>query len=794
MVSSTYNEDTDTFSPAINKSIKGKLIVPEIANGYTVSLIGDHSFVECQFSEIELPNTIADISRSAFERCTLLQEIFLPSHIQELGNYAFRSCTNLTKASIATRNLGYHGFAGCTNLKSIEFRSSVRDVDSYAFRDCKALSSLSFPAGLETIWCNAFSYCYLDSLFLPSSLIKIQNGAFDDCRSLSDVIIACETPPHFWPEMEYPNLFKTLPSSAVLYVPDKTKYNCAPWTHFSTIKSFLPTVEKAVYYTHIDSKLKYAISFSETIDQSDILELVIDGRPRVPEVEDGYLTVSNYVTLIPQEVSFLWRKKNGDVVPYKLHYNVRDLGFSINGKQMTTLNMYDVPGLVSGEVYITENPTDPDYPMLVLDNAVLEWDTDSYGLYNESLSQDGLTIKVIGDCTIRVPNAYAAFELDVATVTHITGGGTLHILSKGNGFESWVVARLVIQDNTTVIAESTNGYGYYEQNVATLEIKDGGTFCAYGKRVPIFIQGGNLPPVFGEGIDIRYPVGAYIGNWNNIYYADGAMVRNDWVVIGPEGSFKNYGFSINGKEMTSLDKYNIPGLVSGDAYITDNPTDPDYPVLVLDNATFEWDYNASSSCLYHNLPEHGLTIKVIGDCKIDVPNKSCIFMDYARTTIEGGGTLRIHSKYPAFSSWVGSTLTIQGNTTVIAESENSNGYYSEEWDTFEIKDGAVFCARGMQEPIAYDNVPILGEGIGIRYPVGAYLGDWCVLNADGTKVMNDWIVIGPNTQTTQNLIDGVENVNVDLNLNNSWFDLQGRKISKPTKGIYIKNGKKILVK
>ena len=210
----------------------------------------------------------------------------------------------------------------------------------------------------------------------------------------------------------------------------------------------------------------------------------------------------------------------------------RELGFSINGKEMTSLDKYNIPGLVSGDAYITENPQDPDYPMLVLDNATLEWDVNSYGLSNHDLYQDGLTIKVIGDCTIRVPNAYAAFELDVATVTHITGGGTLHILSKGNGFESWVVANLIIQDNTTVIAESTEGRGYYEQDVATLEIKDGGTFCAYSKYEPFYID--SDLPVFGEGIDIRYPVGAYLGGNSDIYYPDGTKVQGDWVVIGPD--------------------------------------------------------------------------------------------------------------------------------------------------------------------------------------------------------------------------------------------------------------------
>lgn len=41
-------------------------------------------------------------------------------------------------------------------------------------------------------------------------------------------------------------------------------------------------------------------------------------------------------------------------------------------------------------------------------------------------------------------------------------------------------------------------------------------------------------------------------------------------------------------------------------------------------------------------------------------------------------------------------------------------------------------------------------------------------------------------------IRGIENG--QLRMENSFFDLQGRKIAKPTKGLYIKNGKKVIVK
>jgi hypothetical protein len=41
---------------------------------------------------------------------------------------------------------------------------------------------------------------------------------------------------------------------------------------------------------------------------------------------------------------------------------------------------------------------------------------------------------------------------------------------------------------------------------------------------------------------------------------------------------------------------------------------------------------------------------------------------------------------------------------------------------------------------------------------------------------------------------GLENVKVEIVDNDVYYDLSGRRVENPTKGIYIKNGKKVYVK
>ena len=261
----------------------------------------------------------------------------------------------------------------------------------------------------------------------------------------------------------------------------------------------------------------------------------------------------------------------------------------------------------------------------------------------------------------------------------------------------------------------------------------------------------------------------------------------------------DYGFSIDGKAMTSRDFYNVPGVVSGKAYIKDefdlggenHLHWKKEPTLVLDNATLEWNDGADGGMdIYTPSP---LRFNVKGDCSIKVPNNIGIQMYCSDLIIQGGGKLHVSSKYATFSSWVGSELTIQDNTVVIAESEMSQGYYSEEWDTFTIKDGGVFATQSKAEPIAYDDKPVFGEGIDIRYPAGAYLGDWCVLNADGTEVKGDWVIIGPDNQTTQDLITASPLLTSPKE-EGQGYNLAGQKVGSGYRGIVIKDGKKMLIK
>lgn len=536
-----------------------------------------------------------------------------------------------------------------------------------------------------------------------------------------------------------------------------------------------------------------------TSDASRILNYKTDDVSASPVIYNKYLIISEDLSQIPKKVEYDFKpyvtKNAFNVV---VNYDVKDYNIFVDGQKMTSLNFFDIPGLVSGKAYFEDKPEGLGWagePTLVLDNATLEWDGNNYGIYNNNNYY--FTIKVIGDCSITSKNG-VGIELDPVTRTTIEGGGTLNILSKYTCIESFVLTELTIQDNTKVIGRSTDGRGYYEGDVAKLEIKDGAVFAVNSKYEPLYLD--KDKPVFGEGIDIRYPEGAYFsGTYNNLYYADGTEVKNDWVIIGPSSLKESLGFSINGKIMTRMDAHDllddVPGVVSGEAYIEVDKYH--IPTLVLDNATLELE--AILGMNYYGAT-HWNYIKVLGDCTIKNPNGVVFVLNpNTLTSIEGGGTLNVFSETLAPIGSNNSRLKIEDNTTIIAESKKADvALWCQDGAKLEITNGGAIAAHSKSNPIlVLDSEFVLGEGTALRYPLGAYIGsDNIIYYADGTKVENDWVVIGPDNQKTQDLIDGVDEIDSSQQTTDNGFiyNIAGQQMSsgKLPRGIYIQNGKKVL--
>ena len=233
----------DAVPPAESavSNVNGHVTIPEEANGFKVTCIGEYAFNEVLgLTGITIPNSVTRIEAGAFMECEDLQSITIPSSVISLGELSeedeydeddeptddlivFWGCKNLKSIHIEEGNpkfdsrndcnaiietasntllygcmntiipnsvtsIGLGAFAGHKNLKSINIPNSVININHYAF-SASGLKEVKFSNSLINIGVKAFQSTNLKELYLPNSVINIGRGAFSDCELLTTIFI-----------------------------------------------------------------------------------------------------------------------------------------------------------------------------------------------------------------------------------------------------------------------------------------------------------------------------------------------------------------------------------------------------------------------------------------------------------------------------------------------------------------------------------------------------------------------------------------------------------------------------
>ena len=229
----------------------GDIIIPAVITHnnieYKVTSIGEDSFYACSdltsvvipegvtkikraafcdctgLTSVSLPNSVTSISSNVFCSCKGLISITLPNSLTSIGHYAFQDCINLSSIVIPDKveYVGEAAFLNCHNLSSVTIPKSMKFIDNVAFHGCEnlivqisdlnawcnidfidsfrdhrlflngeELTELTIPEGITTIKKSAFLYCSsLTNVIIPEGVISIEGGAFSSCTNLKSVTI-----------------------------------------------------------------------------------------------------------------------------------------------------------------------------------------------------------------------------------------------------------------------------------------------------------------------------------------------------------------------------------------------------------------------------------------------------------------------------------------------------------------------------------------------------------------------------------------------------------------------------
>ena len=439
----------------------------------------------------------------------------------------------------------------------------------------------------------------------------------------------------------------------------------------------------------------------------------------------------------------------------------------IAGIKVTYDNLDDLTGLVAelddeamerylaGEMEVTYNVSTK---TLTLKNAIIKAE-ESYGLHSK---MPQLNIKLEGQNTIAVTDKSSVFfqkGSSNGTVTFL-GDGSLDVTSDYTPIISQL--DVVIKDGAMIKLESTGD-------------ETGINGLSNGTRLPILTlrgtgtelrtKGGSAGSLtdfsglnLGAGIEILEPTGATFSP-NLGIVKDGVLVANEWVVIAePVTSFMVDGiyYNVIGDKIVNVTYTEGYNTYSGNVDIPETVTyrNVTYTVTQIDNLAFFDCPNLTSV----TMPE---TVTVIGNrafkgctslTSIIVPDKvtsvgvNAFENCTALKVVTLGGSLQ--------TVGVQAFHNCPALTTIVCYALNPPTLQSNTFDDEH-----------------YDNVNVY---VDLDYVLDyIYAPIWEKFYVDTIDAINE-----------------IDEKKADA----PWFDLQGRKVSKPQKGIYIKGGKKFLVK
>lgn len=159
-------------------------------------------------NEFIMPSTVSSVGQYAFRSCTALQKLSFSDLITTINRYTCAECNQLTDLHLPSNleTIWNNAFYNNYNLRHIDLPSSLNNICYNAFYNC-AIDSVKLPVTLTYLGEYAFQNCYnLKYIELPSYLenTSIYNNStyyygyrynFYNCDAIETIVMRSATPP-----------------------------------------------------------------------------------------------------------------------------------------------------------------------------------------------------------------------------------------------------------------------------------------------------------------------------------------------------------------------------------------------------------------------------------------------------------------------------------------------------------------------------------------------------------------------------------------------------------------------
>lgn len=158
--------------------------------------IGTWVFYMSGLTKLELPASLTEIGSTAFGSNKNLKTVNVAanSQLKTIGNGAFSGNTALEtftfEGASKLETIGTEAFKGDTKLTHFDFPATVKTIGASAFNGTTSMTNVTFaaPSQLQKIENAAFQDASaLQNITLPEGVKEIQQHAFNSCTSLTEI-------------------------------------------------------------------------------------------------------------------------------------------------------------------------------------------------------------------------------------------------------------------------------------------------------------------------------------------------------------------------------------------------------------------------------------------------------------------------------------------------------------------------------------------------------------------------------------------------------------------------------
>jgi hypothetical protein len=262
---------TDNITNIGSNCFSGCINLTDIRLSSRLMNIQPETFLNCNFLNIILPDTITYISYRAFYGCSNLISIIWPKNLIKIYPEAFYNCYNLTDLQFPTdlEFIGERAFSNCSSVVNIQLPEKIKYIESYAF-ELSNISHIEIPS-LTIIGFYVFKNC--SNL---TTVIFLSNDVFNNVDGISSSFTFCYKLQHIYInyyclDLLLPDMFDTLNiNNLIAHIPifsppplTQYKYIIYPiikYEYYNLNNFLIGTYDKQLY-THPDN-----VSINEYIE------------------------------------------------------------------------------------------------------------------------------------------------------------------------------------------------------------------------------------------------------------------------------------------------------------------------------------------------------------------------------------------------------------------------------------------------------------------------------------------------------------------------------------------------